>query len=132
MRRGYDGKFSSVGDFEKGLPDELVRSATHTPGNGELLFPYPEVERAIEEATAHLIAVLGVEVFRILESGLGVENYSGYGFDDLPGEWTDYVERNNRAAAQFVADNVHGAGHGYILTTSSRHEAKRSVVSNRV
>jgi hypothetical protein len=115
-----------VDDFERMLPDELLTSATRTPSGTELVFPYPEVEKAIHEATAHLIAVLGVEVFRILEDGLGVENYSGYGFDDLRLDWVDYVERNNRAASDFVAKNVHPVGYGYILTTSSSDEANVS------
>ena len=84
-------------DFERILPNVLITSATRTPAGTELVFPYPQVEKAIYEATAHLIAVLGVEVFRILEGGLDVENYSGYGFDDLQLDWADYVERNNRA-----------------------------------
>lgn len=113
-----------MGDFERILPSELLRSATRTPAGTELVFPYPQVEQAIHEATSQLIAVLGVEVFRILEDGLGVENYSAYGFEDLQGDWTDYVEKNNQAAVRFVAENVHGAGYGYILTTSSRDEAK--------
>ena len=114
----------SVDDFERILPSDLLTSAIRTPAGTELVFPYPQVEKAIHEATAHLIAVVGVEVFRILEAGLGVENYSGYGFDDLQLDWTDYVERNNQAASRFVAENVHGSGYAYVLTTSSRDEAK--------
>jgi hypothetical protein len=114
----------SVHDFERILPSDLLASAIRTPAGTELVFPYPQVEKAIHEATAHLIAVLGVEVFRILEAGLGVENYSGYSFDDLQLGWMDYVERNNQAASRFVAENVHSAGYGYVLTTSSRDEAK--------
>jgi len=114
----------SADDFERILPSDLLASAIRTPAGTELVFPFPQVEKAIQEATAHLIAVLGVEVFRILEAGLGVENYSGYGFDDLQLDWTDYVDRNNQAASQFVAENVHGAGYGYVLTTSSQDEAK--------
>jgi hypothetical protein len=113
-----------VDDFERILPSDLLTSAIRHPRGTELVIPYPQVERAIHEATAHLIAVLGVEVLRILEAGLGVENYSGYEFDDLRLDWTDYVERNNQAALRFTADNVHGAGYGYILTTSSRDEAR--------
>jgi hypothetical protein len=53
-----------------------------------------------------------------------VENYSGYRFDQLRLDWTDYVETNNKAASRFVAENVYGVGYGYILTTSSQGEAK--------
>jgi hypothetical protein len=115
-----------VDDFERILPNELLTSATRTPAGTELVFTYPQVEKAIHEATAHLIAVLGVEVFRVREDGLGMENYSGYGFDNPPLDWADYVERNNRAASDFVTENVHPVGYGYILTTSSRDEANVS------
>lgn len=119
-------------DFERILPSHLLTSTIRTPAGTELVFPYPQVEKAIDQATAHLIVVLGVEVFRILEDGLAVDNYSGYGFDDLRLDWADYVQRNNHAALRFVAENVRAAGYGYILTTSSRDEAeRRSRVSNR-
>jgi hypothetical protein len=113
----------SADDFGRILPSDLLTLAIRTPAGTELVFPYPQVERAIHEATRHLIAVLGVEVFRIAEDGLGMENYSGYQFDDLQIDWTDYVEKNNRAASRFVAENVHDAEYGYVLTTSSREEA---------
>jgi hypothetical protein len=118
-----------MNDFERILPSALLSSATRTPAATELVFPYPQVEKAIHEATVRQIVVLGVEVFRILDDGLGVETYSGYGFDDLQDDWPDYVEKNNQAAARFVAENVHGAGYGYIPTTSSQDEAKTSRAS---
>jgi hypothetical protein len=111
-----------VGEFERILTRDLVASAAQT--GTELIFPYPQVVAAIHEATTHRIAVLGVEVFRILEQGLGCEAYSGYGFDECQADWTDYVLRNNQAAATFVAENIRSQGYGYILTTSSQDEAK--------
>ena len=110
-------------DFERILPPELVSSATRS--GTELVFPYREAEKAIRHATANLIAILGVEVFRILENAdLQVDNYSGYGFE-YRGDWTDYVVQNNEAAGRFVADNARGAGYGYIQTASSRNEFAR-------
>jgi hypothetical protein len=66
--------------------------------------------------------VLGVEPFRILENGLGVETYSGYSFE--PGVWRDFVVNNNREASLFLSQNKCGDGYGYILTTTSEHEFK--------
>jgi hypothetical protein len=79
---------------------------------------------AIHEATAHQIAVLGVEVFRILEKGIRVETYSGYCFDDIESSWADYVERNNQAALSFIAKHVYAEGYGYILTACSKKESE--------
>jgi hypothetical protein len=111
-----------VGDFERVLSSDVLASAIHDPADTELVFPYLQVERAIRQATAHAIAVLCVEVFRILEEGLACETYSGYAFDDLQLGWMDYVEKNNQAASRFVAENVWGTGYGYILTASSHDE----------
>jgi hypothetical protein len=118
-----NGKLATVGDFEKILPGEITHAATRTPADTEWVIPFPEVEQAIQFASRHLIAVLGVEVFRVLETGLGVENYSGYEFDP-EGDWTAFVTRNNEAALRFIAENVHGTGYGYILTTSSLGESE--------
>ena len=96
-------------DFERILPPDLLALATHSPAGNELVFPYPQVEKAIYEASAHLIAILGVEVLRILEDGLGVLTYSGYGFDQRQSDWNDYVQRSNLAAARSVAENVYTA-----------------------
>lgn len=114
-----------MGDFEKILPVDLLQSVIRTLAGSELelVFPFAETRRAILVATTHQIAVLGVEVFRILPDGLGVINYSGYGFDDKSDDWTLYVTLNNDAAAQFVSENERGPGYGYILTASSRTEA---------
>ena len=54
--------------------------------NNERVIPFPEVNHAIDIATEHLIAVLGVEPFRILENGAKAEGWSGYEF--VPrGDW---------------------------------------------
>jgi hypothetical protein len=64
-----------VGDFEKILPDELTVASVRR--GEELVLTYKRARQAIEMATEHLIAVLGVEYFQILDDGLGVETYSG-------------------------------------------------------
>ncbi|MCU1261008.1 MAG: hypothetical protein JWO80_3893 [Bryobacterales bacterium] len=98
------------GDFEKILPGEITDAATRTPADTEWIIPFPEVEQAIQFASRHLIAVLGVEIFRVPENGLGVENFSGYEFDP-EGDWTAFVTRNNEAALKFIAENIHGTGY---------------------
>jgi hypothetical protein len=113
-------------DIETVLPSAITSAAT-SHGN-ELVFPVAETERAIQVATEHQIAVLGVEVFRVLtqdplhsERWLGVETYSGYEFE-VRGDWVAFVAENNGAALEFVAENRRGEGYGYILTTTSKRE----------
>jgi hypothetical protein len=50
-----------------------------------LVLTIDQAQRAVGAAPSHLIAVLGVEVFRILNDGLAVVTYSGYGFE--VGDW---------------------------------------------
>ena len=83
--------------------------------------PLPEAKQAIDLANGHLVAVLGVESFRMLEDGLGVEGYSGYAFD-FQADWPTFVAENNAAALRFIDENPLGNGYGYILTTTSEHE----------
>jgi hypothetical protein len=71
-----------------------------------------------------MIAVLGVEVFRILGDGLGVQTYSGYNFK-FEGHWQEYVRLNNAAALDFLVNNRMGEGYGYILTAASEQEFKQ-------
>ncbi len=87
------------------------------------VIPLTEVNQAIHLATKHLIAVLGVESFRILENGLGTEGYTGYTLD-FQGDWRTYVRQNNEAALRFIEEHQLGEGYGYILTTASENEFK--------
>jgi hypothetical protein len=109
----FAGTVKAVGDFEKILPDEITMASVRS--GEELVLTYDHAQRAVEMATEHVIAVLGVELFRILDNGLGVETYSGYCFE--LGLWWDFVEHNNREASLFLAQNRRGDGYGYILTT---------------
>lgn len=99
---------SVPGDFNQILPTTVTDAAVRS-GN-EWVVPLP-----------HLIAVLGVESFRILDNGLGVEGYTGYAFD-FQGNWPAFVAENNTAALRFIGENPPGHGYGYILTTSSQDE----------
>ena len=90
----------------------------------ELVMPFEEARCAIRVASEQLIAILGVEVFRILESGLGVQAFSGYGFS-LAGNWEEYVRLNNDAALDFIGRNKMDEGYGYILTAASEEEFNR-------
>jgi hypothetical protein len=109
-----------VGDFENILPADIT--VTCVRSGEELVLTYNNAQRAIEMATGNLIAVLGVELFQILDHGLGVETYSGYSFELSLS--SDFVERNNREASLFLSQNKRGNGHGYILTTTSESEFK--------
>jgi len=99
------------------ITDKAVRSGH------EWVIPFLQVKRAINVASEHLIAVLGVESFRILENGLGVEGYTGYAFESQR-DWPSFVRQNNDAALRFIDENQLGEGFGYILTTSSKDEFK--------
>lgn len=68
--------------------------------------------------------MLGLELFRILAAGLGVEDYSGYDFSP-EGDWPDYVYRNNQAALKWLHERQRGSGYGYILTSASQNEFNR-------
>jgi hypothetical protein len=76
---------------------------------------------AVRIASQNSIAVLGIEAFRLLDNGLGVETYSGYEFQ-FDGDWRDFVRLNSDAALHFIENNSFGKGHGYILTTTSEGE----------
>jgi hypothetical protein len=108
-----------MGDLERALPSEITNRAVLS-GN-ELLLPLDEATSAVRIAFRNLIAVLGVEIFHILDSGLGTETYSAYEFkfDD---NWHNYVGLNNDAALRFLDENSYGEGFGYILTSTSENE----------
>lgn len=107
-----------MGHLESVLSSDIIASATKT-GN-ELVIPLPYVLNALNTATAELIAVLGVEAFRILEDGVQVQTYSGYQIPDA--DWKAFVAANNQAAAEFIQANPFGPGFGYILTSTSKQE----------
>jgi hypothetical protein len=103
------------------LPADLLRRTWKN--EDEFVFPYPEVIRGIEAATAHDIAILGVEVFEI-DDRLVAQEYSGYEFRD-ESDWRTFVQANNAAALEFVRSHRKGEDHGYILTATSEREFRQ-------
>jgi hypothetical protein len=109
-------------DLEKVLPSTVTNAAIRS--GQELVIPFEETRCAIRVASEHLIAILGVEVFRVLHSGLGVQSYSGYDFS-FAGDWPEYVRLNNEAAHDFIGKNRIDEGYRYILTATSEEEFNR-------
>ncbi len=107
------------GDFDKILPGQIKAESARS-GN-ERLIPLEKVREAIGIANRHLIAVLGIEVFRISSSGHVTKGYSGYDFK-FDGNWPGFVSQNNKSAAEYINQHPLGEGHGYILTTVSENE----------
>jgi hypothetical protein len=108
-----------MADIKKVLPDEITRNSVRS--GDEWIIPLHHVVEAIDIATANLIAVLGLEIFRISPSGFFTEGYSGYDFK-RGADWGAFVQENNKAASQYVALHQFGEGYGYILTTTSAEE----------
>jgi len=106
-------------DLERALPSQITDLAVRC--GSELTLPLREAKWAVRIASENSIAVLGVEVFRILDAGLGVETYSGYEFQ-FDGLWRDFVGLNNESALRFMDENSFGEDHGYILTATSEME----------
>jgi len=103
-----------MSDFDAILPAEINNAAIRS-GN-ELLIPLLQAKEAINLATKHRIAVLGLEAFRV--AGLIAEGYSSYEFE-LRDDWVKFVSSNNEAALRYVAQHEFGSGYAYILTTTS-------------
>ncbi len=108
-----------LGDFDKLLPAKITGASVRC-GN-EWVIPLRHATEAVNIAGEHLIAVLGVEIPRILPHGFGVEGYTGYEFK-FHNDWGAFVFQNNQAAAQYIAENQFGEGYGYTLTTTSGEE----------
>jgi hypothetical protein len=109
-------------EFEKILTGEILGASVRS--GTELVIPLNEAKQAVVIARENLIAILGVEVFRILDDGFGVETYSGYSFE-FEGNWKDFVILNNDAALHFMDENRFGDGYGHILTAASEAEFSR-------
>ncbi len=109
-------------DLEKVLPSPVTNAAIRS--GQKLVIPFEETKCAIRVASERLTAILGVEVFRVLRSGLGVQLYSGYDFS-FAGDWPDYVRLNNAAALAIIGNNRIDEGYRYILTATSEEEFNR-------
>ena len=113
------------GDFE--ATPEVASKAVGAMSDGELTFAFPEVLDVIQLCYAKQIAVLGVELFKVLENGLyQTEKLTDYDLrmkqDPTQQEWPEYVRTNNARAEEFVRQNQAGDDHVYVLTTSSWRE----------
>ena len=91
-----------MGALEEILPAEITRNAVLS--GHELVLTLRHAQRAIELASERLIAVVGVESFRILAAGLGVMGYSDYNFG-VRGDWPEFVRLNNTEALRFLSEH---------------------------
>lgn len=81
-----------VGDLERLLPEDFKKRAIVS---GEWILPYADALTAIEIATEHQIAILGIDAIDILPPGkyqFYVSDYTGYDRDiEFTGNWQAYV-----------------------------------------
>ncbi|MCC6487559.1 MAG: hypothetical protein IT364_08655 [Candidatus Hydrogenedentes bacterium] len=103
------------------MPTNLLGRARRN--ENEFVFPYPDVLEVIRLATAHSVAILGVEMFEVSDC-LQVQDYSGYEFAS-GSDWQEFVRANNDAALEFVHSHPGGEEHGYIVTAASEREFRR-------
>ncbi|MGH9396161.1 MAG: hypothetical protein ACRD18_04850 [Terriglobia bacterium] len=108
-----------IQDLTRALTNDLLRSAIET--GDEFIFPYAEALKAIEVASVHDIAILGVEAFEVRKDDFKVLDYSGYEFP-FTGDWKAFVEANNAEAMAFIEARQLGENHGYLLTSTSELE----------
>lgn len=109
-----------MGDLEALLPDEIK---TIFPFGNELVLPYSEAATAIAIATQHQIAVLGFDVFEVMDDGLATVALTDFSASiSFAGDWKAYVAQTNSAAEQWIQNHRYGAKHGYVLTSSSQRE----------
>jgi hypothetical protein len=89
-------------------------------GGGELGFAFPGALQAIRLCTENGIAVLGIEIFRVVGGKFLTTKMSAY---ELPfNQWRGYVAANNSLAEEFVESNPADEEHIYVLTASSWRE----------
>ena len=113
-------------DFENLLSARL--RANSVVRGSERVFGKDDVPTAIAEARRNGIAVLGIEVFKVLPDAL--QSMSEFSVYEIPfgGEWENFVEANAKAAdedfAQHCQNEHPDKTYGYILTTASECEFK--------
>ncbi|MGP0099735.1 MAG: hypothetical protein ACLPHI_22105 [Terriglobales bacterium] len=108
---------TEMSDFDGILPAKISNSAIRS--GKEWLMPLAQAKEAIDLATRHRIAVLGLEIFRVAQ--LITEGYSSYEFE-IGKDWVEFVSSNNEAAFRYLVEHEFGNGYAYILTTSSARE----------
>jgi len=120
-----------VGALESILPEEVKNRAItlrndSEPPHHELVLPFAEAVRAIEIASEHQIAVLGLDAFEVRKDGLltvGLADASAY--VRFSGDWEVYVAKMNLEAERWIREHRLGENHGYILTSASQDEFAR-------
>jgi hypothetical protein len=111
-----------MGALENLIPEKSKRSAKQL-NNGEIILPYAEALAAIEIATKHKIAILGVDSHEVRADGiLTVGLLDDSGATKHVGDWNAFVHRLNVAARDWLTAHPLGENHGYILTSTSKAE----------
>ena len=78
---------------------------------------------AVQIATDHSIAVLGLEAGEVKGDGFQVIDYTGYEVDVmLKPDWKAYVEAMNSRAEDWTKTHRYEHNHGYVLTATSERE----------
>ena len=117
--------------LESVLPEDVknraltLRNDSASP-HPELVLPFAEALRAIEIASEHQIAVLGLDAFEARTDGLltvGLADASRY--IRFTGDWKAYVAKMNAEAERWIREHPLGENHGYILTSASQDEFAR-------
>jgi hypothetical protein len=89
--------------------------------NSELAFTYPAVLDVLAVCAKNRIAVLGVEIFQVVEGQrFQARGFSAYVFAE--DSWEHFVGKNNSAAKEFIKKNPVGDDCVYLLTTASKQE----------
>jgi hypothetical protein len=120
-----------MGALESILPEDLTKHALTLQSDSwsphpELVLPFVDALRAIEIASEHQIAVLGLDAFEVRTDGLltvGLADASRY--IRFTGDWKAYVAKMNAEAKRWIREHPLGENHGYILTSASRDEFAR-------
>jgi hypothetical protein len=122
-----------MGALENVLPEDVKNRvfrllADSTSPHPELVLPFADALRAIEIASEHQIAVLGLEAFEVRKNGVltvGLADASRYiGFTS---DWKAYVGKMNPEAERWIREHPLGENHGYILTSASQDEFARLI-----
>ena len=95
---------------------------------GEPAFTFPDVLDAILTCSWHEIAVLGVELMRMASQGYSTESLSPYEVQLNGYSWHEFVDLNNKQAAEYVKQHRGGDDHFYLLTASQQREFSSLVV----
>jgi hypothetical protein len=108
-------------ELDELLPDDIKNRGIWW-GN-ELLLPFSEALKAVETASLHGIAILGIEAFEVQkESLLTVDMADASAHTPFRGDWLAYVQDMNKQAEVWIRGHRFGENHGYILSSASEKE----------